>query len=150
MVFDPETGRVLQAQVFVAVLGASSYTFARASFSQALPDWIEGQAQALAFFKGPVTKEDKAELERVRRNIRDSESELAYLREEFAKEPGSPRWNEEIESEEYSLALLRWNERLLTGTDPEDLIQPVRPPSVERRMAKHKDRLEEWRRNRPG
>jgi len=51
-IFDPASGRILQAQVFVAVLGASSYTFAMASFSQALPDWIEGQTQALAFFGG--------------------------------------------------------------------------------------------------
>jgi transposase len=29
--------------IFVAVLGASSLTFAMASFSQRLPDWIEGQ-----------------------------------------------------------------------------------------------------------
>ena len=30
-VVDPETGEVRQAQVFVAVLGASSYTFAEAT-----------------------------------------------------------------------------------------------------------------------
>ena len=28
------------AQVFVAVLGASSFTFAHASWTQALPDWF--------------------------------------------------------------------------------------------------------------
>jgi hypothetical protein len=27
-------------QIFVAVLGASSFTFAQASWTQALPDWI--------------------------------------------------------------------------------------------------------------
>lgn len=54
-VFDLDKGRFLEAQIFVAVLGASSYTFAYASFSQALPDWIEGQCRALAFFGG-VTK----------------------------------------------------------------------------------------------
>jgi hypothetical protein len=95
---------------------------------------------------GPLSKEEKALLERARRNIRDTESELAYLRGELAKEPGSERWKEEIESEEYMLALLRWNEGLLTGADPEDLIRPVRPLSVERRMAKYKGRIEEWRR----
>ena len=54
-VFDLDKGRFLEAQIFVAVLGASSYTFAYASYSQALPDWIEGQCRALAFFGG-VTK----------------------------------------------------------------------------------------------
>lgn len=51
-VIDPQTGEVRPAQIFVAVLGASSLTFAMASFSQRLPDWIEGQTQALAYFGG--------------------------------------------------------------------------------------------------
>jgi len=54
-VVDPETGEVHEAQIFVAVLGASSYTFAHASFSQRLPDWIDGQCRALEFYGG-VTK----------------------------------------------------------------------------------------------
>ena len=54
-VIDPATGEVHAAQIFVAVLGASSLTFAMASFSQRLPDWIEGHCQALAYFGG-VTK----------------------------------------------------------------------------------------------
>jgi transposase len=51
-VIHPQTGEVLQAQIFVAVLAASSLTFAMASFSQKLPDWIEGQSRALAYFEG--------------------------------------------------------------------------------------------------
>jgi transposase len=47
-VIDPQTGEIRRAQIFVAVLGASSLTFAYASFSQQLPDWIEGQTKALA------------------------------------------------------------------------------------------------------
>jgi transposase len=49
---DPATGAVHQAQIFVAVLGASSYTFAWASLTQTLPDWIEAQVRALKFFGG--------------------------------------------------------------------------------------------------
>jgi len=49
---DPGTGEVRKAQIFVAILGASSYTFAWASLSQKLPDWIEAQCRALAFFGG--------------------------------------------------------------------------------------------------
>ena len=51
-VTDPSTGAVHQAQIFVAVLGASSYTFAWASLTQTLPDWIEAQVRALKFFGG--------------------------------------------------------------------------------------------------
>jgi transposase len=51
-VIDPQTGEVRQAQIFVAVLGASSLTFAMASFGQRLPDWIEGQTRALAYIGG--------------------------------------------------------------------------------------------------
>jgi transposase len=51
-VIDPKTGEIRQAQIFVAVLGASSLTFAMASFTQRLPDWIEGQTRALAYFGG--------------------------------------------------------------------------------------------------
>ena len=37
---DPLTGEVWLAEIFVAVLGASNYTFAEATWSQTLPDWI--------------------------------------------------------------------------------------------------------------
>src|ERR1035438_9540358 len=36
---NPKTGFVSQVQVFVAVMGASSYTFAEATLTQSLPDW---------------------------------------------------------------------------------------------------------------
>lgn len=39
-VIDRHSGEVRQVQVFVAVLGASSYTFAEATESQQLPDWL--------------------------------------------------------------------------------------------------------------
>lgn len=54
-IVDPTTGIIHEAQIFVAVLGASNRTFAFASASQKLPDWIEGQVRALEFFGG-VTK----------------------------------------------------------------------------------------------
>lgn len=46
------TGEVRQAQIFVAVLGASSYTYAEATWSQSLPDWIDAHQRALHFFGG--------------------------------------------------------------------------------------------------
>jgi len=47
-----QTGEVRQAQVFVAVLGASSYTYAEATWSQSLPDWIASHQRAFRFFGG--------------------------------------------------------------------------------------------------
>jgi len=51
-VFDGATGEARRAEIFVAVLGASSYTYAEATWSQALPDWIGAHVNALAFFAG--------------------------------------------------------------------------------------------------
>ena len=39
-VIDRRTGEIRQAQIFVAVLGASNYTFAEATWTQGLEDWI--------------------------------------------------------------------------------------------------------------
>jgi len=49
---DGRTGEVRPAQIFVAVMGASSYTYAEATWTQTLPDWIGAHAGALAFFGG--------------------------------------------------------------------------------------------------
>lgn len=46
------TGEVREAQVFVAVLGASNYTYAEATATQSLPDWISSHVRAFAFFGG--------------------------------------------------------------------------------------------------
>src|SRR5271156_72802 len=39
-------------QIFVGVLGASSFTFAHASWTQALPDWIDAHVRALEAIGG--------------------------------------------------------------------------------------------------
>jgi transposase len=49
---DPATGTTRDAYLFLATLGASSYTFAWASLSQELPFWIEANVRALTFFEG--------------------------------------------------------------------------------------------------
>ncbi len=51
-IFDATTGEVQACQLFVAALGASSYTYAEATASQTLPDWIGSHARAFAFFGG--------------------------------------------------------------------------------------------------
>ena len=49
-IVDPQTGEIRLAQIFVAVLGASGYTFAEATLSQKLPDWIGSHVRAFSFF----------------------------------------------------------------------------------------------------
>ena len=51
-IVDGTTGHERQAQIFVAVLGASNYTFAEATSTQALPDWIASHERAFRFFGG--------------------------------------------------------------------------------------------------
>jgi len=51
-IIDAATGEVREAQVFVAVLGASNYTYAEATWSQSLPDWIGSHVRTFAFLGG--------------------------------------------------------------------------------------------------
>jgi transposase len=51
-VYDPIADQTIAAQIFVACLGASNYTFAEATPSQALPHWIGSHCRALSFFGG--------------------------------------------------------------------------------------------------
>ncbi|MDZ4151101.1 MAG: hypothetical protein U1E01_08455, partial [Methylicorpusculum sp.] len=39
-------------QIFVAVLGASNYTYAEATWSQSLPDWIGSHQRCFTFLGG--------------------------------------------------------------------------------------------------
>lgn len=49
---NPKTGEITEAQLFVAVLGASNYTFVEASRSQDLSCWINSHVHAFEFFGG--------------------------------------------------------------------------------------------------
>ena len=51
-VIDQTTGEVRQAQIFVAVLGASNYIYAEATWSQSLPDWIGSHVRTFRFLGG--------------------------------------------------------------------------------------------------
>jgi transposase len=51
-VIDGATGEMRAAQIFVAAMGASNYTYAEATWTQSLPDWIGAHARALAFMGG--------------------------------------------------------------------------------------------------
>lgn len=49
---NPQTGEVLQAQIFVAVLGASNYTYSEASWNQQIESWLGSHVRALNYFGG--------------------------------------------------------------------------------------------------
>ena len=52
-IIDAVTGEVkLEAQIFVAVLGASNYTFALATPSQKVADWLDAHVKAFRFLNG--------------------------------------------------------------------------------------------------
>jgi transposase len=51
-VIDAATGEIHRADIFVAVLGASSFIYAEATASQALPDWIAAHVNTLTALGG--------------------------------------------------------------------------------------------------
>ncbi len=74
-VVDPLTGEVTEVELFVAVMGASSYVYAEATWTQQLADFVAGTTRALEFLggvpaafvidnlKSGVTKADRYEAE---------------------------------------------------------------------------------------
>lgn len=51
-VVDRATGEITPAQIFVALLGASNYTYAEATLDQSLPNWISSHIRALEYIGG--------------------------------------------------------------------------------------------------
>ena len=51
-IVDRQTGAIRRAQIFVAVLGASSYCFAEATWTQGLPDWLGSHVRVLEWLGG--------------------------------------------------------------------------------------------------
>jgi transposase len=49
---DPLSGERVPTQLFVAALGASSYTFALATRSQSVPAWLDCHVRMFAFYQG--------------------------------------------------------------------------------------------------
>ena len=68
-IVDPETRVVSEAEIFVAVLGASNYTYAEATWTQTLPDWIGARVRMAAHYgvvvlpARPRKPRDKAKVE---------------------------------------------------------------------------------------
>jgi transposase len=51
-IIDPETGELRPASIFVAVLGASNFTYAEAAWTQTCLDWCCAHIRAFEFFGG--------------------------------------------------------------------------------------------------
>jgi transposase len=51
-IVDADTGQIRPAQIFVAVLGASNYTYACATLTQSAADWVGSLIAALEFIGG--------------------------------------------------------------------------------------------------
>ena len=51
-IHDPATGEVWQAPLFVAALGASSYTWAEATRDQQMESWLRAHVHAFEYWKG--------------------------------------------------------------------------------------------------
>ena len=52
VIVDARSGETRAAHIFVAVMGGSSLSFAHASWTETLPDWIDAHVQAFAYFGG--------------------------------------------------------------------------------------------------
>ena len=52
---DPATGAITAVELFVGVLGASNYTYAEATLTQQLPDWLASHTRMFASFGGVPT-----------------------------------------------------------------------------------------------
>ena len=51
-VVSGSTGEVREAEIFVAVLGASNYTYVEAAWTQTLPEWIMAHVRTFSYLQG--------------------------------------------------------------------------------------------------
>jgi transposase len=51
-IYDPSSKQLREAQIFIAALGASNYTYAEATWTQTLPDWIASHCRAYEYIGG--------------------------------------------------------------------------------------------------
>jgi transposase len=51
-IYDLAPKQIREAQIFIAALGASNYTYAEATWTQSLPDWIASHCRAYGYIGG--------------------------------------------------------------------------------------------------
>ncbi|MGQ0428763.1 MAG: IS21 family transposase [Gammaproteobacteria bacterium] len=85
---DRLSGEQQPAQVFIAVLGCSNYTFAEATWTQGLPDWLGSHVRALEYFGGSPAAFVPDNLKSAVTKARRYEPELNRAYQEFAEHYG--------------------------------------------------------------
>lgn len=120
-IIEATTGEVSKAHIFIAVLGASNYTYAEALSSESLPCWINAHIHAFGYFNGVpqilVPDNLKAGVSnpcRYEPDINPTYQDLAehYHTTVIPARPGKPRDKAKVESavlvaERWILAALR-------------------------------------------
>jgi transposase len=91
-VTDAKTGEIREAEIFVAVLGASNYAYAEATWTQSLPDWIGSHVRTAEFLGGMA-------LAVVPDNLKSGVTKASYYEPEI--NPTYQRW-----AEHYGVAVL--------------------------------------------
>lgn len=51
-IYNPQSGHINQAKIFVATLGASGLVFAEATLTRSIPDWLGSHTRMLEYFGG--------------------------------------------------------------------------------------------------
>ena len=80
VIIDRLTGEVREAQIFVAVLGASSFSYAQATWTQGLADWIAAHVGALEAIGGApkLVVPDNAKVAVIKACLYDPEVNRSY------------------------------------------------------------------------
>jgi len=55
-IVDRKTGKIREAAIFVEVLGPSGFTYAEATWTQTLPDWIGAHARMFCSEASPTDR----------------------------------------------------------------------------------------------
>jgi transposase len=148
-IIDPATGQIHEAQIFIAALGASNYTFAEATLGQDLPSWIRSHVHAFEFLGGVpyilVPDNLKAGVTnpcRYEPDINPTYQDLAehYGTTVIPARPGKPRDKAKVESavlvaERWILAALR-NQTFFSLTELNKAIREKLPELNNRRFQK--------------
>jgi transposase len=105
-IVDVETGEPIEVELFVAVLGASNYTYAEVSRTQRVADWVMSHVRALEYFAGApaaiVPDQLKSGVSRSNRyepGIQRTYDELAHHYDTviFPARPDSPKDKAKVE-----------------------------------------------------
>lgn len=121
VIVDPGTGEIAEVELFVAVLGASNYTYAEATRTQQGPDFIASQTRAVEYFGGVTALVVPDQLRPGVKTPCRYEPEVQWTYEEWARHygtavlparPGHPRDKAKVEAgvlvaERWILARLR-------------------------------------------